>query len=373
MASKKIEQPPSTLARTVDNLPKADRYELDVEIALIAKAKTCQENMEIRKAEIVKLKSQKIELEKRINENKEKKSGSKSKKNRELSQEEIAKIEESEAQRRNDKVTAAEITKKLEIYEGMNKISCRIRHPGCVEMMNASKIIWPKSIGDEINKRNGTNIDFGQLLNLEGGELTQAYIPWWPYMKNGSPVIDAMKNSSGVWEPRLVGDYSGEPSNRSGVTIGVGVDLGQFDEAGFGRIMKKWNTGEHQISVDELQIINEKIKPYFEKIGAEACAFLRRNPLVLSEKETHFLDMVSQNAAVNDTLSKYNAWLKNHKNVNGIAFTELTKEQQTALLSHTYQHGTPKNDMLRAILENDASQIPKIRERDYLFKAMSKD
>lgn len=373
MASKKIEGPPSTLAITVENLPKYDQYELDNELALIAKAKACQENQEIKKAEIVKLKKEKIEVEKRIKEKKNKKSEIKSKKNMELSQDELAKIEESEAQRKKDKLAAAEINEKLKIFEGTPKVSCRLRHPGCVEMMNATKIIWPTSIGDEINGRNGTNIDFKELLNLEGGEFTQAYIPWWPYIKDGVPVIDAMKNSSGIWEARLAGDYGGEPKNRSGVTIGVGVDLGQFDEIGFERIMKKWNVGEHKISIDELQIIKEKIKPYFEKIGAEACAFLRGNPLVLSEKETHFLDMVSQNAAVNDALSKYNVWIKSHKNMSMIAFKELTKEQQTALLSHTYQYGTPLNDMFRAILENDPSQIPAIRERDYLFKAMNKD
>ena len=79
-------------------------------------------------------------------------------------------------------------------------------------------------------------------------------------------------------------------------------------------MMKKWNTGVQQISADELKAIQEKITPYFEKIGGEACAFLRDNPLILTEKETHFLDMVSQNAAMQETLYKYNAWLKNHNN-----------------------------------------------------------
>lgn len=374
MAANKNAGPPATLAITVQNLPKDDRYELDRELALIAKAKACQETLELRNAEIAKLKSERAEIEKSIKDSKKEKSQFNRKNREQLNPEQIEKIEQSERQRRQDKISAAEINKKIMSYEGAPKVSCRIRHPGCVEMMNDSKIIWPKSIGDEINRRNRTNVDFNELLNLEGGELTQAYIPWWPYIENGSPVIEAMKNSSGNWEARLAGDYLGEPKNRSGVTIGVGIDLGQFDEIGFEKMMKKWNTGEHQISDDELKSIKEKIRPYFEKIGAEACGLLRSKPLSLSEKETNFLDMISQNAAMHDTLLKYSAWLKSHKNLPAVAFTDLTKEQQTALFSHTYQYGTPKNDMMRAILENDPDKIPKkIRERDYLFKAMSKD
>jgi hypothetical protein len=373
MAPRKKDLPPATLALSVHNLSPNDVYELERELALITKAKACQENIQAQQIEITRLKNQKIAIEKKIKENKGGNRQGNTKKKEELSPEQVRKIEEEAVQAKKDTATAAEINKKIRAYEGAPKISCRIRHPGCVEAMNVSKILWPKAIAEEINRKNGTDIDFNELLDLEGGEFTQAYIPWWPYIKNGLPKIEAMKNSSGAWEARLVGDYGGEPDNRSGTTIGVGIDLGQFDQVGFEKMMKKWNVGELQISVDELDVIAEKIKPYYGKIGAEACAFLKANPLRLNEKETNFLDMVSQNAAVHDTLLKYDAWLKGHKGVNKIPFAELAKEKQTALLSHTYQYGTPLNDVMKIILGNDSVEIPNIRERDYLLKAIKRN
>ncbi|ATQ73124.1 hypothetical protein CR152_00325 [Massilia violaceinigra] len=317
-----------------ENLPDYDKEELQKERDLIALSEECKASEEIAKREIQRL-------------NKEKKILSK--------------------KEQNYKEKVRNIEQKIVHLQGIPDATCRVRHPGCVEVTNAKKIKFPKSIGDEINKRHGTKIDFSKLVELEGGEHTAAYIPWWAYVENDKPVIRFYPGIREPDVPRLAGGYGGRPDNKSGTTVGVGVDLGQFSPDAFLRMMKKGNGGAHQITDEELSALHEKIIPYFQLIGGDACRFLRKNPLILNERQTNFLDKISQDEALEKTISLYQYRIKNTKHTD---FVDLTVEQQTALLSHTYQYGTPTNDLLNAIWQGKRSLIPSIREREYLYKSM---
>ncbi|NHZ83169.1 hypothetical protein F2P44_28420 [Massilia sp. CCM 8695] len=234
-----------------ENLPDYDKEELQRERDLIAQAEECKASEEVARKEIQRL-------------NKEKKG--------------LSKKED------NYKEKVKNIEQKIMHLQGVPDATCRVRHPGCVEMTSAKKIDFPKSIGNEINKRHGTKIDFTKLLELEGGEHTAAYIPWWAYVKNDKPVIRFYQNIREPDVPRLAGGYGGRPDNKSGTTVGVGVDLGQFSPDAFLRMMKKGNSGAHQITDEELLALHEKITPYFQLIGGDACRFLRKNPLTLNAR-----------------------------------------------------------------------------------------
>lgn len=325
------------LAKTEENLPDYDQYELQKERELVAKSEACFVSVSLAKKELENLGKEKNKISKKDPEFKRK---------------------------------IKEINVKLVAHQGVAETVCRIRHPGCVPTNDSKIIKIPKSIGDEINTRNGTRIDFEKLVVLEGGEHTVAYVPWWPYVNNDKPVITFYPNILEPDVPRLAGGYGGEPNNKSGATIGVGVDLGQFRSKEFLQKMKKWNKGEHTISEDELETLHKKLTPYFQRIGGDACKFLRENPFELNERQVNFLDKISQDDALERTMYLYKKLTRGR---NAKDFLELTVEQQTSLLSNTYQYGTPKDSLLSAIILGKRSLIPDIRERDYLFDSMPSD
>ncbi|MDQ1834942.1 pesticin C-terminus-like muramidase [Massilia scottii] len=327
--------PPPQLVRTEENLPDYDKDELRYERELIARVKACGVSAKLAKSEMAKLSKQKSELNRKD---------------------------------QNFKADAQDIASKIKIYEGIAITKCRLNHPGCVPSNDARKIATPKSMGEEINKNNKTKIDFEKLSEFEGGEHTVSYIPWWPYLKKDRAALVFYSNEPGKNILRLAGEYNGRPENRSGATIGIGVDLGQDSPQDFLQKMKKRNTGMQKFSDDELNKLHEKIKPYFEKIGGEACKFLRENPLVFSARESHFLNKVAHEEALQKAMDKYRLVAAKK---GGKKFTDLTSEQQTALLSNGYQKGTPDNALINAIIHENRKEIPeRLREHAYLFASM---
>lgn len=170
--------------------------------------------------------------------------------------------------------------------------------------------------------------------------------------------------------PRLAGDNGKKPHNKSGVTIGIGVDLGQDAAPNFFEKMKRRNLGAQKITDVELVALHEKISPYFQIFGGEACQLLHEHPLVLTAKESHFLNKVAHDEALNSTIHKY----QSIANRNGAKkFTDLTVEEQTALLSNTYQHGTTNSKLITAIINKNIREIPlDLRERPYLLASMNR-
>ncbi|RSZ59186.1 hypothetical protein HF313_01925 [Massilia atriviolacea] len=325
-------------ALTEENLPAYDKAELASERALRAKVEECKVAAKAAKGEIEKLTAEKKALDPKA---------------------------------ADFKAKSKEIGDKIKGLQGVAKKTCKLSHPGCVASDKSTRVPMPSSITDNINKDAGTNIDFDKLSAWEGGAYTQGYIPWWPHMKGDTPTIQAMSDSSGTVGPRIKGDLGGEAKNKSGATVGVGVDLGQSSAAGFGRVLDKSNKKADGLTEDELKALKAKIEPYFNKQGGEACKYLQDHPLNLTEKEINFLNKAAHEDALDTAKSSYANWVKENKEVNAKKFTELTREQQTALLSNGYQYGSPKKALIEAIVTGDRDKIPaKIRERDYLFNAM---
>ena len=334
--ARKISSPP-LLTKIEENLPEYDKYELQSQRDLIAQAKACAISAKAAKGEIAKLNQQKAGLNKK---------------------------------NPDSKALSEEINKKIEIYNGVAIKKCNLYQPGCVPSTDSKKIISPKSMGEELNKNYGTKIDFERLSIFEGGAHTVAYIPWWPYLKNDRPKIVFYQTTPTRNIPRLAGNYGGKPENRSGTTIGIGVDLGQASPEEFLKKMKKRNTGVQKISDAELIELHEKIRPYFQKFGGEACKFLREHPLTLNATESHFLNKVAHDEALQKTISDYK-YIAEKKG--GKKFTDLPVEQQTALFSNGYQKGTVSPALINAVIHESRKEIPlKLREHAYLYASMLK-
>jgi Bacterial toxin homologue of phage lysozyme, C-term len=333
--SKKINTAYSGPALTEANLPAYDKAEIAAERALRQDVKACAEAAKNAKTEIADLKKEQATLDKKSPDYKTK---------------------------------AANISKKIKALSGIAKKTCKLKHPGCVPSINSSKVDMPKENTDAINKKFGTNIDFSKLAAWEGGAFTKAYIPWSPHMdKNENPTIMAMKSSDGTLGPRSKGDLHGQPKNKSGATVGVGVDLGQVSEGAYFDRLDAANKQNPTLTADELTALKTKIKPYLNKQGGEACKYLHDHPLTLSEKETNFLNQEAHEYILKGAKTNYEASAASVKDATK-KFTDLTSEQQTALMSNGYQYGSPRPDLVNSITKNTATPSG-YRESDYLAKA----
>lgn len=133
-------------------------------------------------------------------------------------------------------------------------------------------------------------IDFAQLSSWEGGSFTKGYVPWKPTHKK----------------------------NNSGVTVGSGVDLGSI------------GTKLDNVSPE----LREKLNKYDGLTKQKACNELANNPLTITEEEAKELDGAVKKEFAQ---SVQNDW-DNRINANQ-KFEELTKQQQTVILSRAYQQG----------------------------------
>lgn len=139
-------------------------------------------------------------------------------------------------------------------------------------------------------------IDYKFIISKEGGILTDGYVP----------------NNDGV----VIG--------QSGVTVGCGVDLGNFDVS----------------HLDLAPDLISKMEPYLGIKGQPALAMIKACPLKLEEDEARHL---SYEALSYHAQMLKNAWRRD----SDIAWGNLTKRQKTVLLSVSYQYGnlpsrTPK-------------------------------
>lgn len=114
------------------------------------------------------------------------------------------------------------------------------------------------------------------------------------------------------------------PVGQSGVTVGIGVDIGHMNFAG----------------ILESNNLLEKISPYYGKYRAEAEQFLAENPLKLTKEEVDYLSTLAIETHLNELKNWYDA-----KSI--VPFDMLTDNQKTVMLSVKYQYGnlprrTPK-------------------------------
>lgn len=114
------------------------------------------------------------------------------------------------------------------------------------------------------------------------------------------------------------------PIGKSGVTIGIGVDLGHMN---FGRIL-------------ESNTLEERIAPYYGKFREEAEEALRNRPLSLTKAEVDYISTL----AIETHLNELKLW---YNNASLAPFGSLTDNQKCVMLSVKYQYGnirkrTPK-------------------------------
>lgn len=108
------------------------------------------------------------------------------------------------------------------------------------------------------------------------------------------------------------------PKGNSGVTIGIGVDIGNLNPD----------------RLDLPESIRDKLRPYFRFKEDNARYALIAKPLELSREEVDLISM----AAIELHLNELIAWFNRDSSV---TFDSLTLNQRTVLLSIKYQYGNP--------------------------------
>lgn len=156
-----------------------------------------------------------------------------------------------------------------------------------------------------------SNIDWEFIAKREGAKIKKGYIP-----KRDGKILE-----------------------RSGVTIGTGVDLGQKDpQEKFFRLLPK--------------DLRAKLRPYANKRKETAEKYLKDNPLVLNDNEINLIDSVEKQIQTERLARR---WRK----ATGTDFSTLPMGLATPLASVSFQYGTaPANIWAAAIKE----EIPELRD-----------
>ncbi len=115
-------------------------------------------------------------------------------------------------------------------------------------------------------------------------------------------------------------DNRGNPLERSGPTIGYGVDLGQMDTRALSGLGLEPS-------------LTAKLSPYLRLQGRRAIEYIKRNPLILSKEEVDALDVAVENDSYTKLISKYN------KDSMAGRFERLPPGTQTAIADVYYQLG----------------------------------
>lgn len=117
--------------------------------------------------------------------------------------------------------------------------------------------------------------------------------------------------------------------NRSGVTIGVGVDLGQQAPEAYKDRLRNFGIKQELIA---------KLEPYMRLIRGQAIEKLKEKPLSLSKQEVEQVIAEMKNEMLKDLVREYKdltADIKNHRD-----FKKLAIEEQTILFSRKWQNGS---------------------------------
>lgn len=317
------------MALKEEDLPDYDKDALSRERALRKTAEECRQEQEKAKAELPGLKKERQKLDRKAE-------------------------GYAEEARRLDQ----EITEK----EGKVKRKCLTGNVACLPADETKKGTLNLEIAKIINASLGTKIDLAPIARWEGVYL-KSYVPWWPVNEpDGTPSMTKRDGNT-----RLQGKMKNGEANNSGATIAKGIDFGGQTYDAYKKELRKFNKRNEILTEEELEKLSEKIKPYFGKIGGEACEFARKNPLEITQKEADLLNLRAGEEAAKRAISLFQ-----QENPEGSPkFTELTTEQQTALLSNVYQSWSINPKMKQAILEGDREKIPNSRrERDYLYASM---
>lgn len=183
-----------------------------------------------------------------------------------------------------------------------------------------------------INKEAGTSVDLSKISQWEGGVHLNAYQPWFPDLTrsaDGSYSAALSKDGTYLHGPIVKGTKN---SNASGVTIAKGVDLGPQNKDPFLADLVGLNKQANILTTEELEQLKTKLGPYFGLRRAEACAYLRANPLSITQKEADLLNYRAAKEAMGTAKKLY-------KNETDTELSALSPEAQTVILSRAYQSG----------------------------------
>lgn len=134
-------------------------------------------------------------------------------------------------------------------------------------------------------------IDYSFLAALEGGSKTSGYVP-----------------AAGV--------------SKSGVTIGIGFDLGQRSELDLKNL---------RLPIELIAIL----KPYLGKKAKDAQDALGKAPLTITAMQAEIIDKAAKKAHMDSIKLKYDLVAENKKK-----FTDLPAEAQTVIASVSFQYGS---------------------------------
>ena len=126
--------------------------------------------------------------------------------------------------------------------------------------------------------------------------------------------------------------------NRSGVTIGVGVDLGQQAPEAYKDRLRNFGIKQELIA---------KLEPYMGLIRGQAIEKLKEKPLSLSKQEVEQIVAEMKNEMLKDLIEKYDTLTKDIKGHR--QFTKLAIEEQTILFSRKWQNGSLRPAASRSI------------------------
>lgn len=153
--------------------------------------------------------------------------------------------------------------------------------------------------------------------------------------------------------------------NSSGVTIGTGVDLGAQDREDHAEALRAAAKESGLLSDADTEKLIAKLKPYYGLKRTDACQFLRKNPLTLTQAETDLVNLVS----LSDYTKKA---IKEYEKKTGKKWNDLSEEEQTLLLSQRYHHGHIEDKLAKDVGNGSSDNVLKDlkgeRERGYMDK-----
>ena len=148
--------------------------------------------------------------------------------------------------------------------------------------------------------------------------------------------------------------------NRSGVTIGVGVDLGQQAPEAYKDRLRNFGIKQELIA---------KLEPYMGLIRGQAIEKLKEKPLSLSKQEVEQIVAEMKNEMLKDLIREYDRLTE--KIEGRREFKDLAIQEQTILFSRKWQDGHLRNyqaskDIARSLsLGQTREALGKLNDSNY--------
>lgn len=196
--------------------------------------------------------------------------------------------------------------------------------------------------------------DIGKLLEWEQN-YAGAYVPWAPEFR--SETVDVGNRNIKVLIPSTERDHGnlsgwkvGKYLNSSGVTVGMGVDLGRKTEQQINKLVDDGVNGMRLLNENQARALKTRLRQYIGKTRTEACQFLRMNPLTLTQDEVDTLNYSSVKDHLVETFKSY-------EKMTGSSFADLAGQEQTLLLSKHYHTGNIARPLALSLSKGDQSAL----------------